>query len=266
MGLLDGYFDPEQFQASGGLLGRLVSLPPMQGLYQRGVDFDPQVSADNRQPARALMPVPLPMPRPILQANGPAASPQTAFYRPTPDIPFRGYPMPQSGSADVSQAVQQPSNPGDRRSAGYQSWTHAPNGNPVAGLANGITGLSSGRRSEAGDRAGGSGEANSIAGEQPPGLSKIGYFEIPTNPNQAIGELLGIQERNEGNTISQKDHVSGVREGNIRRKEDGSLEVTNGTVVTFSCKDGRAKTITVTGEDIADIDINTGEVAIQKSF
>jgi hypothetical protein len=40
MGLFDGYFDPEQFQASGGLLGRLLSLQQQQGQYQPGGDFD----------------------------------------------------------------------------------------------------------------------------------------------------------------------------------------------------------------------------------
>ena len=31
MGLFDSYFDPEQFDASGGLLGRLISLQRQQG-------------------------------------------------------------------------------------------------------------------------------------------------------------------------------------------------------------------------------------------
>jgi hypothetical protein len=31
MGLFDGYFDPEQFNAGGGLLGRLVFLQRQQG-------------------------------------------------------------------------------------------------------------------------------------------------------------------------------------------------------------------------------------------
>jgi hypothetical protein len=277
MGLFDGYLDPGQFQASGGLLGRLLSLPQMQGLYQPSMDSDPQVSADKGQAAGAQMSVPLSMPRPILQANGPAVNPQTPVYWPTQAAPMGDYQMPQFGRVDVSQAVQQPPDPGDRLSAGLQSWAHTPVGNPVAGLANGITGQSYGRRTDAGGnasdadpsgngRAGGSREASSIAGKQPPDLSKIGYFEIPTNPNQAAGELLGIQERNEKHTISRKDHVSGVREGNVKQKDDGSLEVTNGTVVTLSYKDGRAKTVTVTGEDIAYIDAKTGEVVIQKSF
>ena len=59
--------------------------------------------------------------------------------------------------------------------------------------------------------------------------------------------------------------MSGVREGNIKQNEDGSLDVTNGTIVTFSHNDGHAKTVTVTNTDIAHIDGKTGEVVIQKS-
>lgn len=290
MGLLDDYFDPEQFQASGGLLGRLLSLPQMQGLYQPSMDFDPLVSADNGQAAGAQMSVG--MPRSILQANGPAVNPQTPVHRPTQDIPIGVYRMPQFGRVDVSQAVHQPSDPGDHLSAGFQSWAHARAGNPVAGLANGITGLSSGLRIDApdpplqiaqalagqtksgntdeadpfsGGQAGPGNEAGSITGGQPP-VSKAAYKEIPTNANQAFGELSDIRQRNPRSTVSGEDHLSGVREGNVRRNDDdGSLEVTNGAVVTFSLKNGRAKVIIVTNEDIARIDGTTGEVVIQKS-
>jgi hypothetical protein len=40
MGLLDSYFDPEQFEASGGLLGRLVSLQRQRPSYEH----DPRIS------------------------------------------------------------------------------------------------------------------------------------------------------------------------------------------------------------------------------
>ncbi len=40
MGLLDGYFVPEQFGEGGGLLGRLLALQQQQGQYQPGVGFD----------------------------------------------------------------------------------------------------------------------------------------------------------------------------------------------------------------------------------
>src|SRR5947208_3276033 len=41
MGLFDGYFDPQQFADSGGLLGRLLSLQPQYAQYQPGAGFDP---------------------------------------------------------------------------------------------------------------------------------------------------------------------------------------------------------------------------------
>jgi len=60
--------------------------------------------------------------------------------------------------------------------------------------------------------------------------------------------------------------MSGVRDGNVTHNSDGSLDVTNGTVVTFSYTDGHAKTVTVTNTDIAHIDSKTGEIVIQKSL
>jgi hypothetical protein len=104
-----------------------------------------------------------------------------------------------------------------------------------------------------------------MAAGPPPGLIKAGYFEIPTNANQALGELQGIQDRRRDDTVSGKDYVSGIREGYIKRNGDGSLDVTNGTVVTLSYNNGHAKTVTVTNTDVAHIDGKTGEVVIQKS-
>lgn len=47
MGLFDGFFDLQQFQDSGGLPGRLLSLQRQQGLHQLG--FDPPPSATDGQ-------------------------------------------------------------------------------------------------------------------------------------------------------------------------------------------------------------------------
>ena len=44
----------------------------------------------------------------------------------------------------------------------------------------------------------------------------------------------------------------------------GKLDVTNGTVVTFSFITGRAEVVTVTSGDVAHIDAKTGLVVIQK--
>jgi hypothetical protein len=245
--------------------------------------------------------------------------------------------MPQFGSADGSQAPQQPPDLGDRLSAGFQSGAHTPIGNSFAALGNGVACLGSGQRTDPtglaqqilqprigsagnahqnlnlqyqalrpilGDhnamlaivhpevgkgliaqalagqaksgntadadpagigQAGLGNEPGSKTGSQPPGLIKAGYFETPANANQAFGELSNIRERERRDTVSSDDYLSGVREGNIKRNDDGSLDVTNGTVVTLSLKDGRAKTVTVTNTDIAHIDGKTGEVVIQKS-
>lgn len=270
MGLLDGYFDPEQFRASGGLLGRLFSLQQMQGLYQPSAGFDPQVSADNGQTAAAQMLVPLPM----SPANEPQVNLQTLDYEQTQNIPIGDYQMPQFGRADVSSAVQQSPDPGDRLSVGVQSWAHPsglaqqilqPRIDSAVNPQQDLNSLYQALRPILGAH-------NATSAIDYPEVGKalipqalVGYFEIPTNPNQAFGELLGIQERNGRDTASGDDYLSGVREGNVRLNDDGSLDVTNGTVVTISTKDGRAKTVTVTNDDIARIDGKTGKVVIQKS-
>ncbi len=58
--------------------------------------------------------------------------------------------------------------------------------------------------------------------------------------------------------------MSGVRDGQVTRNSDNSLDVTNGTVVTPSYTTGQAQTVTVTNTDIAHIDLKTGRVTIQK--
>jgi hypothetical protein len=55
MGLFDGYFDPQQFDTSGGLLGRLLSLQRQQGILP-DQEFDPWPPAP---PAPQLSPVSL---------------------------------------------------------------------------------------------------------------------------------------------------------------------------------------------------------------
>jgi hypothetical protein len=129
MGLFDGYFDPEQFQDSGGLLGRLLSLQ-QQGQDQPNDSFDPQVSTDAGPPSS------VPIPRSALPANGSVTNPQTPDDGLTQNI-FTGDQMPQ------------PPGLGDRLSAGFQSWAQTPVGNPFAALANGIAGFGSGQRTDA---------------------------------------------------------------------------------------------------------------------
>ena len=138
MGLFDSYFDPEQFQDSGGLLGRLLSLQQQQGQYQSAPGFNAQPESVDAQAQPAA--IPMPAPRPTL--------PQTPDDRPRQTIAVGDYQMPQFGSADPSQGLQQPPGIGDRLSAGFQSWAQTPVGNPFAGLANGIAGFNSGQRTD----------------------------------------------------------------------------------------------------------------------
>jgi hypothetical protein len=56
-GLLDGYFDPQQWPDSGGLLGRLLAQQQQQGQYHPAPDFD-QAPSVPQPPA----PMPTPMP------------------------------------------------------------------------------------------------------------------------------------------------------------------------------------------------------------
>jgi hypothetical protein len=162
MGLFDRYFDPEQFRASGGLLGRLLSLPQMQGLHQRNVD--PETSAGHGQGVGAQMP------GLMLRSNEPIVGAQAQLYGSARDIPLDSCRTPQFGGADVSPAM--------------------------VAFRNGTASLSSGRSNAEGysgaDFSGNArdfeSETISMAGEPPPGLSEIGYFEVPTNPNQAFGE------------------------------------------------------------------------------
>jgi hypothetical protein len=138
MGLFDSYFDPEQFQDSGGLLGRLLSLQPQQGQYQPAPGFNAQ-SDIARAPAQPAA-IPMPVPRP--------AMPQAPDAGET--IAIGDYQMPQFTGASAPQTAQQQPALGDRLSAGFQSWAHTPPGNPVAGLANAMAGFSSGQRADPG--------------------------------------------------------------------------------------------------------------------
>ena len=152
MALFDSYFDPQQFGSDGGgLLSRLMAVAQQQGQYQPGAGFGPQSTAGDG-PASSVpqTPVPLPMPRPVIPNSGPASlNPQTPDYGQTQNIPIGDYRMPQFGRADILRGAQPPPDFGDRLGAGFQSWAHTPVGNPIAALANGIAGLSTGQRTDA---------------------------------------------------------------------------------------------------------------------
>ncbi len=140
MGLFDNYFDPDQFEASGGLVGRLMSLQRQQGQYQpaQGVD-GPSGQAGEVGPA-------------AVSGNAVAQVPPIG---PTSFMKIGDYLMPQFGSTDASETAQPPRSPeptpglGDRLATGFQSWAHTPVGNPFAALANGMAGFGAGQRADA---------------------------------------------------------------------------------------------------------------------
>jgi hypothetical protein len=148
MGLFDGYFDPQQFGSDGGgLLSRLLTLAQQQAQYQPGAGFGLADNGPPPSPPQTL--APLPMPRPTMLPDGSTSlNPQALDHGSMQDIRIGDYQMPQFGGADPSQAAQPPNFRG-RFSAGLQSWAHTPVGNPIAALANGVGGLSSGQPTDA---------------------------------------------------------------------------------------------------------------------
>jgi hypothetical protein len=150
MGLLDNYFDPQQFQDSGGLVGRLLSLQGQQEQYQPGVGFDLQGSMGAQAASAPSTPPTMPAISPTSPNGAPTSlAPQTSGDGPTRNIAIGDYQMPQFGKADISQAAPQPLDLGDRLSAGFQSWAHTPVGNPFAAIANGFAGFNAGQRTNA---------------------------------------------------------------------------------------------------------------------
>jgi len=143
MGLFDGYFDPQQFQHSGGLLGRLLSLQP-QDQYQPGQGFGqssgggtigvPEDAYAQGQPSAPQAPVLQPMPWPNLPNNGhtpPAPQPpaqdlhsQYQALRPIlgDHAAMLATVHPEVGQTLIAQAQtgRQPDNIGNVVQAGYR--------------------------------------------------------------------------------------------------------------------------------------------------
>jgi hypothetical protein len=118
MGLFDSYFDPQQFEDGGGLLGRMLSLQQQQGQYQPGEGFGVPYG---QAPERANT---------AEGAASPPAAWQTPDYGQTQNIRIGSYQMAQFGRPEPPQAAPQPPDLSDRLGAGFQSWAHTPVGNP----------------------------------------------------------------------------------------------------------------------------------------
>jgi hypothetical protein len=140
MGLFDDFFDPDQFQDSGGLPGRLLSLHPELDPSQPSDGIDTQSPSDigDRLSAGLQNWAQTPAGNPFAAlANGitgfngaqPANTADPSFIGPPPPVPAQ--------TPDL----------GDRLGAAFQSWAHTQVGNPFAALANGITGFNTGQTS-----------------------------------------------------------------------------------------------------------------------
>jgi hypothetical protein len=110
MGLLDGYFDPEQFQASGGLLGRLRSLQGYDGQYGPVADPDsPNATANAQPPPWSQMLAPFRMRVPNLPGYvQPVSDPQTSALASA---------NPGAGKPQFTQIAEGPQVPGTTPSA-----------------------------------------------------------------------------------------------------------------------------------------------------
>lgn len=155
MGLLDD-IDPDQFQDSGGILGRLLSWAPTASQSGGGSDpqSDPYAANSAQAPASSgggsaqAMPAAPDLGTRLgagLQgwAQTPAGNPFVAL---TNGINAFNNAQPP-GVADASFIGPPAPTPdlGTRLGAAFQSWEQTPVGSPFAGLANGITGYNTGQ-------------------------------------------------------------------------------------------------------------------------
>lgn len=137
MGFLDDYFEPQQFEGGGGLLGRLQALQREQAAYQpawpqTGAAGSPQPVGTTAIPRTAVAPPPQ-------NAGATALDPMRFRENPQQGIAIGDYFMPQFGATPAQPDLA------DRLGAGLRSWAYTSPGNPFAALANAITGLSTGQ-------------------------------------------------------------------------------------------------------------------------
>lgn len=196
MGLFDDYFDPAQFQADGGLFGRLLSLrPDLDPSQPDASDANPQDGSD----VQAVLQAPS---QPVTSqasaapdlgarlgaglqswAQTPAGNPFAALangiagFNNAANGSFIGPPAPTP--------VQSP-DLGDRLGAAFQSWAHTPVGSPFAGIANGITGFNTGQQTPAAATA----SAQALTSTQAPDPDNRQSPGIQSQPNMAPGNMV----------------------------------------------------------------------------
>jgi hypothetical protein len=140
MGLFDGYFDPDQFQDSGGLFGRLLSLHPELDFSQTGAGGDPQIPFAGSAFAPQASSPPGALQRSLNSASAPFAAAAPSFD-PTRNVAAPGDSLAPP-PADANVLPPAPAfDFGAHLNAGFQKWAQTPVGNPFAALANGIAGF-----------------------------------------------------------------------------------------------------------------------------
>lgn len=159
--------DPDQFQDSGGILGRLLSWMPNASQSGGGSDLqgDPYAADSPQAPtssgAGSAQAVPPPPDLGTRLGAGLQSWAQTPVGSPFAALAngINGFNNGQSASpagaatassnAPPASAPAQKPNFGDRLGAAFQSWAQTPVGSLFAGLANGITGFNTGQVSVA---------------------------------------------------------------------------------------------------------------------
>src|SRR5579872_3052904 len=141
MGLFDDYFDPDQFQDSGGLFGRLRSLHPELDFSQAGAGGGAQAPFEGPVFAPLASSPPSALRTSPSTASAPLAAPAPTID-PTQNVAASGDSLaPPAVDANVPLPASTAFDFGAHLNAGFQNWAQTPVGNPFAAFANGIAGF-----------------------------------------------------------------------------------------------------------------------------
>ncbi len=138
--------------------------------------------APQQAPQSFNMPMPQPRPAPGVTLGMPSApqpmpTPQPAQLQPPPA------PTPSPQAQPPMLAPASPS-AGDRMSAGFQSWANTPTGSPFAGLANLISGATTGRRTDL--------SPMDLGTDPNTGRKMFGTYDSSTNTINPVGHGGGM--------------------------------------------------------------------------
>lgn len=150
MGLFDDYFDPDQFQDSGGLLGRLLSLRPDLDSSQSNDGVNSQSPFEGASFAsQVLSPPVVPQISPNA-ASSPLVAAMSALDPAQNAVASGGVSQaPSFDDANASPSAPPAFDLGAHLNAGFQSWAQTPAGSPFAAIANGISGFNAAQPTDA---------------------------------------------------------------------------------------------------------------------